>query len=342
MLFIRMIILVFFLLMCFQCSSPEVPLEVNSTREYFHTLFSIRIFSPYPDSVNAIMDQAWQIAEKIERVSNFYNHQSALWEMNNRLALSGTVPVQDTVLRDLVELSIQLTRESGGGFDPTVGGVALLWPFGQEQPIPPSVEIIRQHLALVNGKHLRFSGDTLLAMKGQIMDFSGVNKGYAVDRIIGFLKQSGVVNAIVDAGGNLGILWHRKDTILVGIRHPEEPATVIAEFGISRPVAIATSGDYMNFFEYHGNRYHHVLDPRTGFPSDSASSVTVITTSAARADGLSTGLFVKGVRFSLDYAQKVPECWVIFIEKKRPVIHLPSNFPFTFSLKDSSYRIQYE
>ena len=142
----------------------------------------------------------------------------------------------------------------------------------------------------------------------------GIAKGYAVDRAVEELREHRVENALINAGGdlyclgtNLGRPWR------VGIRDPDEPIKVTATVDVTDG-AVATSGDYQQYFDVDGPRYHHLLDPATGFPARRSRSATVITTgSTERADALATGLFIHG-KEGLDLFDGLPEVEALLID----------------------------
>jgi len=146
----------------------------------------------------------------------------------------------------------------------------------------------------------------------------GIAKGYAVDRAFQLLRTLGYDNLIVNAGGDLrggglrlGQPWS------IGIQHPRESQKIMARISIS-DAAIATSGDYEKFFVHQGKRYHHILNPKNGFPAEGCQSVTVISKEAMTADALATAIFVLGPEKGYDLCQKLkgPECLIVNKEGK--------------------------
>jgi len=127
-----------------------------------------------------------------------------------------------------------------------------------------------------------------------VLDFGGFAKGYGVDRVIEHLRELGVRDAIVNAGGDLRAIGDKGGRPWqVGIRDPRAPG-VLARLAVSGDESVFTSGDYERFFEYQGRRYHHILDPRTGYPARGLVSVTVVTREGALADAAATALMVAG------------------------------------------------
>jgi FAD:protein FMN transferase len=176
-----------------------------------------------------------------------------------------------------------LSEASGGLFDPTLGALVRLWGFdsGERQPLaPPSPQEIEALLA---------TGATQPQL-----DLGGFLKGIAVDRGMSLLRARGIEHAIVNAGGDLRAIGRRGDRPWrIGIRAPRD-ATVLAALEIEEDDAVFTSGDYERFFEHEGRRYHHILDPRTGYPAVGLAAVSVVHHDAGRADAATTALMVAG------------------------------------------------
>ena len=125
------------------------------------------------------------------------------------------------------------------------------------------------------------------------LDLGAFAKGVAVDRAIAALRAAGIDNAIVNAGGDLRAIGARERPWRIGIRHPRAPG-VLASIETRGDESIFTSGDYERYFEAEGTRYHHIIDPRSGYPARGTASLTVIHTEAATADAAATALFVAG------------------------------------------------
>jgi len=157
-------------------------------------------------------------------------------------------------------------------------------------------------------------------------------KGVAVDRAIDYLKSLGINNAIVNAGGDLKAIgrhgerpWH------VGIRDPRKNCgqqnqadCIIAELDVNDDEAVFTSGDYERFFEYQGKRYHHIIDPRSGYPANKSTSVTVIHHDAGTADAAATALFIAGPEQWPEIARDMGIKYVMLVDKQGRIYMTPA------------------
>lgn len=224
----------------------------------------------------------------------------ALAKLNAALSAGGEVVPEDD-LTDLLSRASRISAASGGAFDPTVGGLVRLWGFHDAAAIPvkpPSAESIQSlvdaasPLPRIWDEERRVLGPS----PGTTVDLGAFAKGEAVDRAVRMLRGLGIEHAIVNAGGDLRAVGrHGSRPWKIGIREPRDSG-ILAAIEISGDESVFTSGDYERYFDYQGRRYHHVLDPRTGYPTLGVASVTIISTEAATADAACTAIMVAGPR----------------------------------------------
>jgi thiamine biosynthesis lipoprotein len=202
----------------------------------------------------------------------------------------------------LLPRALAVRRASGNRFDPTMGRLIELWglrspPFPESPPPASAVHRLLERGASGQPLALRRTESGLEArLEGEeaALALGGIAKGYALDRAAAVLRDHGVTDALIDAGGDLRALGRRGDRRWrVGIRRPRGE-TALAVLALEPGEAIVTSGDYERFFVHEGARYHHLLDPATGFPARGIRSATVVGPRATEADAWSTALFVAG------------------------------------------------
>jgi thiamine biosynthesis lipoprotein len=221
----------------------------------------------------------------------------ALWRFNRRLA-GGRPFAVDRGLLPLLQGSSELSRRSHGLFDPAIGRLTELWGFHRDEPRgrPPEPEalaaLMRRPPAMSdlgwNGREVQGTNPAVQ------IDLGAYAKGYAVDQAIAHLRDLGIANALVNAGGDLRAIGRRGERPWhIGIRRPRA-AGVLAILELGEDESVLTSGDYERFFIYDGKRYHHILDPRTGYPAEGAMAATVICRGAAQGDAAATALVVAG------------------------------------------------
>jgi thiamine biosynthesis lipoprotein len=218
-----------------------------------------------------------------------------LGEINQNIAQGKSTPLSAEAI-ELLQRSATLSRQSNHLFNPAIGKLIALWGFHSEQwqgPPPPQGAIdalLQSHPTLDT---LQFDNDSVGSSNPAVkIDLGGIAKGYAVDRAIEQLKQLGIQHAIVNTGGDLRAIGARGERHWnIGIRAPDggEP---IASLQPQGDESIFTSGDYERMFLYQGRRYHHIIDPHSGWPASGTRSVTVIHPSATTADAAATALLV--------------------------------------------------
>ncbi len=224
---------------------------------------------------------------------------SPLTTLNEQLARGAATDVEADML-PVILAAQQLSRASDGLFNPALGRLLSHWGFQLEQrpeevppPHPDAVrELLAQHPSMED-LHVE-NGQLRSANPAVQLDFGAYLKGYGVDLAIEALQQLGIAHAIVNAGGDLRAIGRRGERPWrVGIRDPRGPG-VLASLQIEGDECVFTSGDYERYFDHEGVRYHHILDPRTGYPARGTTSVTVVHGSGAAADAAATALFIAG------------------------------------------------
>lgn len=203
----------------------------------------------------------------------------------------------EALLRTVLAGAVRVAARTEGAYDPTILPVVRLWDFDTGGRLP-SPEALAAAVSLVDYTAVRVTGALALA-PGQQVDLGGVGKGAVVDLIADHLAGQGIERFLVEAGGDLLVagLKPGERPWRIWIQHPRtaEAALAILEIGAAgERRAVVTSGDYERSLEVDGVRYHHILDPATGWPARASVSVTVIAARAAEADALATGLFVAG------------------------------------------------
>ena len=223
----------------------------------------------------------------------------------SRLNRSGEAVLSPTVA-NLVKRSLDIYKKTDGLFDITIYPLMELWGFPTKNYKVPSEKEIEEKLKLVGSDKIDFNEETRkisFKNKGMEIDFGGIGKGYITDELVKILTDEKVESAIINLGGNVfgfrkkpeGSLWN------IAIRDPNEPDKYMAAIRLEDS-AVITSGGYERYFEENGIIYHHILDPRTGKPSESGlKSVSIISKDGTLADALSTSLFIMGEEKAIGY-----------------------------------------
>ncbi len=211
------------------------------------------------------------------------------------------VPIQ-TVTAELVREAVRISEASGGAFDITIGGVSELWDFKQKR-VPNGNEIVKA-LASVDFRNIMDEGDSLSLLNGARLDLGAIAKGAIADRLVAALPELGAESAVINLGGNVSAHGVRPDgrPFAIGIRSPWDENALLGTIELAN-LSLVTSGVRERGFEENGRYYHHLLDPKTGWPAETGlASVSVISESSTKADALSTALFVLGPEKGMELA----------------------------------------
>ncbi len=314
------------------------PRILNETRPYMGTLFRITVAlrgdtkteagrqalaTSRRNAVEAVR-QAFQEVVRVERLFSPYIAGTPVSRINKAAAKAPTkwVKVPQEVF-NLIHRSVMLNRRSGGAFDITFGALAEVWKPKNGKPHVPSPAVIRQALQKVGSRYLELDYDKTrvrLSRPGMEIGLGAIAKGYAVDQVVQILRANKLRDFIVDGGGDLYLSGKHPDRPWrVGIKDPRKPREHFASFEV-KDRAVVTSGDYERFFMIGGKRYHHILDPRTGYPAKGLMSVTVVAPKATLADALATATFVLGPKKGFDFLRRFADTECILVTTEGRVI----------------------
>jgi thiamine biosynthesis lipoprotein len=288
--------------------------KIVSTSFSMNTSITITVYDSNRARGEACIRKAFDEIARIEHVLEPLKGDGDLKRINDGPA--GVWWKMNPDIRAVLLRSRHFYDLSGGAFDPTIGPVKWLWDFESGGRIPDPGDLARA-LPLVNlGKVEVQDNRFRFGEPGMKLDFGGIAKGYAVDRMAVVLSRNGIKSALVNAGGNIITIGKKpgNQDWIIGVRHPRRDETILVE---PLPhIAVATSGDYERFFMKDGVRYHHILDPKTGTPVRKCISATVWTDNAMDADALSTTMFVLGPEKGIKLAEQLGNVEaLIFFEK---------------------------
>lgn len=299
-----------FLILLFGCRENKI----EETKFLMATVVDIKVYQTDEKAARAAIKKAFDEIERIEGAFSNYKEDSFISKINRGSGMWTEVP--DEVI-SLIRQAVKFSVLTGGAFDITVGPLVNLWGFGvvKKHHIPSDKEI-SDSVLLVGYKDIEIDGEksSIRIKKGMLLDIGGIVKGYAVDRAVEVLREAGIKNALVNAGGNIFMLGEKKwaKPFKIGIQHPRREKEIITVLKIS-DAALSTSGDYQNYFVENGKRHNHIFDPRTGQSACLCWSVTIVAKDATTADILSTGVFVMGPEKGLRLVESLPdvECFIV-------------------------------
>ena len=305
------------------------------------TYVRIRVYDEGKESaLKPAFDRVKELGDKI----TINQKGSEIDEVNEQAGIK-PVKVSDDVYT-LVKRAYEYSQDSQGGFDMAIGAITQLWRIGFDDARKPSQEEIDQALKLVDYHKIELNDKektVYLKEKGMIIDLGAIAKGYITDEVVKVLKKQGVTTAIVDLGGNVYVLGQsprgENQDWTVGIQDPNMARGSVLGSIKERNKTLVTSGIYERYLEVDGKKYHHLFDPKTGYPFDNdIASVTIITDKSIDGDGLSTAVFSMGVKKGLEYVESELNngTEAIFVTKDDKV-YVTDPIKDTFKLSEDSH-----
>lgn len=307
------------------------------------TVISQKVYGP--NGQKAVEETTARI-NYLESLLTFNAQEGDIFKLN---ANAGKQKVElNPITIEILKKAQQVAELSNGAFDVTVGPVVKSWGIGTDQERVPTQEELNKLLPLINYKDLEVDGNSAgLKRPGQMVDLGGIAKGYAGDEAIKIYKRNGIKSGFINLGGNVVTLGSKPDGSpwTVGIRNPRPKAPMSGQQIVGTVTvtdkAVVTAGDDQRFFELDGKRYHHIIDPHTGYPAQSdLMSVTLITDSSFDADALDTAVFILGLEKGKKLIQQYGGVEAVFITTDKK-IYVTDGLKGNFKLHDESNEYQY-
>jgi thiamine biosynthesis lipoprotein len=295
------------------CRDPGAAHELRLTGEALGTAWSVELVLPRvpaPEEVAEIRERVAATLDRVDRGMSTWREDAELARFNRQSELRAFPFAPET--RRVVAASLELARETGGAFDPTVAPLVALWGFGaQAASTPPSVEALEEARRRVGWRHLEWIEGGRLARRvpGVQLDLSAIAKGYAVDAVLAELGRDRPIGALVEVGGEVRALGAKPGGVpwRVGIDDPDAPGSRLSAVVLLSGGALATSGDYRRVRVIGGRRLTHVVDPRSGRPVEQrVASASVIAPTCMEADAVATALMVLGPEEGLAWVEERP------------------------------------
>ena len=275
----------------------------------------------YDSADESLLEGALALCDEYEQIFSRTDENSELYKLNNRLLSS--VPGKENVyevsapLAEVLEKGLSYYDVTDGGFDIAIAPLTSLWDFHSEEHVVPDASRIEAAVEAVQAELPRIDGRLVTLPSGKTQfDLGGIAKGYIADRIRDYLLENGVQKALINLGGNVLCIGTKPDgsDFKVGVKEPFTEDSYLFVLLISDR-SVVTSGVYERYFEQDGKLYHHILDPRTGYPYDNGLlSVTIISDFSVDGDALSTSCFALGLEEGLAYLDSLDNVYGIFID----------------------------
>jgi len=271
----------------------------------------------YGINAQKAVEESFKILDKIDNMANVTKSNSDISKINSASG-KGYVKVNPEIMK-MVETSIKYSKLTDGAFDITLGPIINLWGIGTDKERLPSDAEIKAKLSLVGYSKIRINekdNSIMLLKEGMALDLGGIAKGFAADEVLKIFKKYNIENGLINLGSSSMYAIGKNESDkqwAIGIKHPrsDNPDNYLGIIKISNE-ALSTSGDYERYFIKSGKRYHHIIDSKTGYPSESGvMSDTIVIQgkvpdNSMIADILTTTVFVLGPEKGLKFVESLP------------------------------------
>lgn len=296
----------------------------QTTQYAMGTVMTHKAFGKFAeDSLSAVCEEV----ERIEGLLSRFSSDSEINRINDSAGIRSEKVSPETF--KVLSKAVEFSQYGSGFFDVTIAPLVALWSISKDSLGQPDDSNIQQVLPLVNYRDLILDPwETTAGLRnvGQSIDLGGIGKGFAGDRILKVYEEFGISSAFSNLGGNVvtqgakpgGSPWQ------VGIQHPRQENKIIGAVSVVNQTVV-TSGDYQRFYvDGQGKRQHHILNPKTGYPSESGLiSVSIISEKSLVADALSTILFIAGMAQGLEFLMSFPQTEAILVDSDLGVYVTP-------------------
>lgn len=323
------------LLFFWGCKKEAMPPQ---SQLHLGTVCTINLFD---QGSTELYGQMFQKLKGIEQAFSVNLSDSAVSQINQSAGIAPVVVPQEVIY--VLQEALRIAERTSGAFDPTIGPLVNLWDIGGDNSQVPSQQAIDHARSLVDWRLVEIDsqrGTVYLPKQGMALDLGGIAKGYAADELVAIAQEAGIQQALFDLGGNIYAFGTKADGTpwRVGVKDPAQPGGSPALALAVQDRSVVTSGMYERFFEQEGIRYHHILNPATGYPVwNDIQSVTIVSKSSLLADALSTSVFVLGREKGLALLESEDAEGVIIGEDN--LVYPTSGIADQLSVVTSSYQL---
>lgn len=275
----------------------------------------------YDSQDQDILTHCIDLCDEYEKIFSRTKEDSELYRLNHRLlpTMKGTADTYEISqpLSELLSAALSYSTETDGAFDAAIAPLSSLWDFHDEEPSVPPADDIQAVVEKCGYEGVTVQGQTVtLPSPDTEFDLGAIAKGYIADRMKEYLLSQGIKSAVISLGGNVLCVGEKPsgDSFKIGIQKPFADRNETIAIMEIKDKSIVSSGIYERYFEQDGKLYHHILNPRTGYPYDNGLvSVTIICDKSVDGDALSTSCFALGLEKGLEYLQSLDNVQGVFI-----------------------------
>ncbi len=282
--------------------------------------------------------------EALEQVLSIHVQGSDLWNIKENAGVKPVKVSEETI--EVIKTSLKYSQYTNGLFDVTTGPLVDLWAIDPPEGHVPTEEELKNTLSKINYEEMIIDQENstiFLKDKGMIANLGAIAKGYIADEVKEVLVENGVDSAIINLGGNVLLLGGKPDSssFKIGVQDPISDRGAYLGLINARDLSVVSSGDYERYFEVNGKKYHHILNPATGYPTDNEiKQVTILSELSVDGDGLSTSTFLLGLKDGMELIENIDDTEAIFITKDNK-IYLTKGIRDAFVFDEANYGDQY-
>lgn len=289
--------------------------------------FSLGIVAKNKNKADEWLRKGVDEIKRIEALLSEYQ-DSSITSFINQSHANSVINIPEEISQLILRCQ-QISDLTKGTFDITSGPLKKLYSFKRESIIFPSKKAIHKTLKKIGYKNIHVNKGSITKHKRQMhISFNAIGKGYAADCVKKLWQENGIDSGFINSSGDLCAFGKKADDSpwQIGIANPNKQVEALLNLPID-DMAVATSGDYEQFFIYNGKRYSHNIDPRTGIPIQGINSVTIISPSAELSDALATAVYVMGEKKGIDFINQLPKTHGIIINDKNQIFYSKDIIP---------------
>ena len=332
-----LVMLVLGIVGCEKNNNKSQPL--SRTEIFMGTAVTIKLYDKQDE---AILDKAFKNVKYMEDLVSINKDGTELDKVNENAGIS-PVKVSDFTF-EIIEKGLEYSKLSNQGYDITIGPLVKLWSIGLPEAKVPTENEIQETLKNIDYTKVKIDKSTnevFLTQEGMLIDLGSIAKGYAADETAKLLREEGVKSAIIDFGGNIYALGSKSEDEKwnIGVQDPfDERGSIVGTVKVEDKTFV-TTGIYERFLKEDGVTYHHILNPKTGYPFETdIQGVSIIADKSIDADALSTLIFTEGVENGLKLIESLEGIDAIFVTNEKQV-YITSGVKETFELTNSNFEL---
>ncbi|WP_042275856.1 FAD:protein FMN transferase [[Clostridium] dakarense] len=321
------------------CSKEDSNKQLSRTELFMGTAVKVTL---YDHASEKLLDDVFKRVSEVEDLLSINKEGTEVDLLNENAGIKG-VKLSDFSY-DLIKKAIEYSKISSGGYDVSIGPLVKLWSIGLPEANVPSEDDIKEVIKNIDYTKVKMDDSTnevFLTERGMMIDLGSIAKGYIADDIAKLLKENKVERAIIDLGGNIYAMGSKdKDhKWKIGIQNPfKDRGDVVGTIEIANK-SVVTTGVYERFIEKDGVKYHHILNPKTGYPyKTDIAGVTIVSDKSVDGDALSTLIFTKGLDEGLKFVESLETVDAIFIMNDNKV-YITEGLKGNFKITNDSFKL---